>query len=69
MTLRIALAAAGIFVVGACTGGGDEAYYHSYCQDRGIEEGTAQFTQCVAAQRAVIERERARTRTFRPDFL
>ena len=61
--MRTALVIAAL-VLTACTSMSDDDFTNSFCRDQGIEEGTAQFAQCVASKRVKMERERAVRRSF-----
>lgn len=61
--MRAVFAAAilsGLTLITACAGGagGDEAYFRSYCSDRGLTPGSAEFDACVADRRATVLRWR-----------
>ena len=58
MGVKVALIAIGLIVLAACGGSA------GYCEGQGHAAGSAAFDQCMAAEQAKIEKERARK--YRP---
>ena len=52
-----AVVLSGISLIAACAGG-DDAYFRSYCSDRGLAPGSAEFDACVDDRRATVLRWR-----------
>ena len=63
--MRIVLLTLALGIVGACANTSDAEFTQSYCEDQGLEVGTAPHEQCVANKQAQMERNRAIQNSFR----
>ena len=65
VTIRIALFALALGILGACAAVSDAEFTRSFCESRGHEASSARFEQCVTNKQKKMEHERAIRDSFR----